>query len=396
VKKVYPEPTPLAKPVRDFTGELDELCRAKISELVQSYLEAEVDELLGRIRYKRREGERPGSRDGHDPERTIASTIGPIAIRRPRVRGVKHESALVPKYRRRLPSVDATIHKLWIEGLAHRDFEPTLRGLLGSDAPLSASTIARVNAEFGAEFAAWKSRRLEHEQFVYLWVDGIHLGAGPQDERRVLLVVIGADVNGVKHLVALDEAMTESELSWTAVFEDLKARGMREPSLLIADGANGLWAAATKSLPSTKQQRCWLHKIRNVLDKVPEKPQKRVHADLREIVNAGSEGEARDKIEALAQSLQREYPKAAACMRDDVDRMVAFYRFPKASWKSLRTTNPIESIFASVRLRTDAAKRLRTGTSATYLVFKLIQRLATSWRRINGYNTIALENAQAA
>ena len=396
MKKVYPEPTPLAKPVRDFTGELDELCRAKISELVQSYLEAEVDELLGRIRYKRREGERPGSRDGHDPERTIASTIGPIAIRRPRVRGVKHESALVPKYRRRLPSVDATIHKLWIEGLAHRDFEPTLRGLLGSDAPLSASTIARVNAEFGAEFAAWKSRRLEHEQFVYLWVDGIHLGAGPQDERRVLLVAIGADVNGVKHLVALDEAMTESELSWTAVFEDLKARGMREPSLLIADGANGLWAAATKSLPSTKQQRCWLHKVRNVLDKVPEKHQKRVHADLREIVNAGSEGEARDKIEALAQSLQREYPKAAVCMRDDVDRMVAFYRFPKASWKSLRTTNPIESIFASVRLRTDAAKRLRTGTSATYLVFKLIQRLATSWRRINGYTTIALENAQAA
>ncbi len=351
MKRDYPEPTQLAKPGRDFSGELDELCRAKVSELVQAYLEAEVDELLGRIRYERRDGERPGSRDGHDPERTIASTMGPIAIRRPRVRGTKHESALVPKYRRRLPSVDATIHKLWIEGLAHRDFEPTLRGLLGNDAPLSASTIARVNAEFGAEFDAWKCRRLEHERFAYLWVDGIHLGAGPQDERRVLLVVIGADANGNKHLVALDEAMTESELSWTAVFDDLKARGMREPSLLIADGAHGLWAAATKSFPNTKQQRCWLHKVRNVLDKVPQKHQKRVHADLRAIVNAVSASEAREKIETLAQSLQREYPKAAVCLRDDVDRMVAFYHFPAASWKSLRTTNPIESIFASVRLR---------------------------------------------
>jgi len=396
LKRVYPESQPLAKPARDFAGELDELCRTKVAELVQAYLEAEVDELLGRLRYERCDGKRQGFRDGHDPERTVTSSVGPLAIRRPRVRGVAHESTLIPKFRRRLPSIDKTIHQLWIEGLAHRDFEPTLRGLLGVEAPLSSSTIARVNAEFGAEFDAWKRRRFESEHFVYLWVDGIHLGAGPADERRVLLVVIGADVNGTKHLVALDEAMSESELSWTELFEDLKRRGLRAPRLLIADGANGLWAAAGKALPDTQQQRCWLHKVRNVLDKVPEKHQPRVHSDLRSIVNAPNEATAREQIETLAQSLQRDYPKAAACIRDDIDRMVTFFRFPPESWKSLRTTNPIESIFASVRIRTDAAKRLRTGTSATYLVFKLIQRLSGSWRKINGYKAITLEIAAAA
>ncbi|WP_422665026.1 IS256 family transposase [Vulcanimicrobium alpinum] len=211
-----------------------------------------------------------------------------------------------------------------------------------------------------------------------------------------MLVVIGADADGTKHLVALDDAMSESELSWTELFEDLKKRGLHMPQLLIADGANGLWAAAGKALPNTRQQRCWLHKVRNVLDKLPEKQKPRVHTELRCIVNAPSETEARDRIEALAKTLQRDYPKAAACIRDDVDRMVTFYRFPSSSWKSLRTTNPIESIFASVRLRTEAAKRLRTGSSATYLVFKLVQRLSGSWRRINGYQSITLENAEAA
>jgi len=164
---------------------------------------------------------------------------------------------LIPKYRRRLPSIDKTIHQLWIEGVAHRDFEPTLRGLLGATAPLSASTIVRVNAEFGAEFTAWKQRRLDGEHLAYLWADGIHLGAGPADERRVLLVVIGADADGT-----LDEAMSESEceLSWTELFEDLKGRGLRAPSLLIADGANGLCAAAGTSFPDTRQQRCWLQR----------------------------------------------------------------------------------------------------------------------------------------
>jgi len=400
LKRVYPEPTPVAKPVaRNFAAELDELCREKVAELVQSYLEAEVDELLHRVRYGRRDAGGPtGHRDGHDPWRTITTSIGPIPIRRPRVRGAAHESSLIPKFRRRLPQIDKTVHQLWIEGLAHRDFEPTLRGLLGEQAPLSPSTISRVNAEFRSEFATWKSRRLDTERFVYLWADGVHLGAGPADERRVLLVVIGADPNGRKHLVALDDAMSESELSWSEVFADLKKRGMQAPKLMIADGANGLWAAAIEAFPTTAQQRCWIHKMRNVVDKVPKRLQLAVRKELAAIMYAEDPSTARSGIEQLARSLQRDYPKAANCIRDDVDRMLAYYDFPKASWKNLRTTNPIESVFSSVRLRTDAARRLRSGASATYLVYALIKRLSATWRRIDGYETIAgtLAAAQAA
>jgi len=212
----------------------------------------------------------------------------------------------------------------------------------------------------------------------------------------VLLVVLGCDPRGIKHLVALDEAISESELSWSELFEDLKKRGFQAPQLIIADGANGLWAAATSSFPSTAQQRCWLHKIRNVLDKVPKKLQPNVLKPLREIMHAETAPQARQLLEDLARSLQRDYPKAAECLRDDVERMLTFHRFPKSSWKNLRTTNPIESIFASVRLRTNAAKRLRSGRSATYLVFKLIQRLSSTWRRIDGFQNIALAQKEAA
>lgn len=397
MKRVYLQSVPSAKsPAHNFLEELDVVCRQKVSEVVQAYLEAEVDELLQRARYERAEGRSVGYRDGHDPARTITTGAGAISIERPRVRGIKHKSAIIPPYRRRLPSVDKTMHRLWVEGLAHRDFEPALRALLGESAPLSPSTISRVNMEFHAEFAEWKKRRLEHEQYAYLWVDGIHLGAGPADERRVLLVVLGVDADGIKHLVALEDAMSESELSWAELFKDLKNRGMREPQLIIGDGANGLWAAAGKEFPSAQQQRCWLHKIRNVLDKVPKKLQASVHADLSKLMYADSEHDTRTGAEELARTLQRDYPKAAACIRDDMDRMVSYFRFPQGTWTNIRTTNAIESIFAPVRLRTDATKRLRSGESATYLVYALIMRYSKNWRRLNGYREIALAIREAA
>jgi transposase-like protein len=274
--------------------------------------------------------------------------------------------------------------------------------LLGESAPLSASTISRLNAKFTTEFDVWNARRLDDREYAYLWADGIHLGAGPDDERRVLLTIIAADANGVKHLLALGDAMSESEQSWIELFENLKERGLRTPKLLIADGANGLWAAATKAFADTAQQRCWVHKIRNVLDKVPEKKRDAVHAELREAMKADGEKLSRKRMESLARSLERDYPKAATCVREDMDRMMTFFRFPRENWKSLRTTNPIESIFSTVRLRTDAAKRLRTGRSATYLVFALIQRISQNWRRIDGHREIRnflrrdLDSAKAA
>lgn len=404
MEKSYPNGLTVAKcSEHDFGAELDQLCRAKISELVQAYLCFEVDEALQRARYQRSEHAAPKVyRNGFDDPRTITTSAGPIDIRRPRVKGMKHESAIWPKYARRLPSVDRTLHRLWIEGLADRDFERSLRGLLGESAPLSASTIARTNAKFVDEHKIWCTRSLADRDYVYVWADGIHLGAGPDDERRVLLVLIAADADGIKHFLALEEAMSESEQSWIELFDRLKERGLRTPKLIIADGANGLWAAATKAFADTAQQRCWLHKIRNVLDKVPDTKRAVVHAELREVMHAETESIARRRMESLARGLQTDYPKAATCLRDDIDRQLSFYRFPQANWKSLRTTNPIESIFASVRLRTDAAKRMRTGTSATYLLYALITRLSINWRRIDGHREIRnflrrdLDSIQAA
>ena len=397
MKSVYPNVLRLANSQADGLAQLDELCRMKIAELVQAYLESEVDELIQRKRYERAaQGSEPIYRNGYDPERRITTGAGTIAIRRPRLRGATYESAVIPKHQRRLPSLDRTFHQLWLEGLSQRDFEPALRALLGADAPLSASTIARVNTQFRGEFDAWRARRLDHEHYVYLWADGVHLGAGPGDERRVILVIVGADSQGEKHLVTLDEAMSESELSWKAILHDLKQRGLRAAQLAIADGANGFWSALSAEYPEARQQRCWLHKIRNVLDKVPESRKPEVHRHLREILGSSTRAEATTQIEALARDLSGDYPKAAACLRDDLDRMLAYFDLPKESWKSLRTTNAIESIFSAVRLRTNVMKRMRSGESALYLVFKLIERLSKTWRRIPGYHTITVANEKAA
>jgi transposase-like protein len=401
--ELYPKLSLVGKPERrDFLAEIEVLAQQRVSELVQAYLDIEVDELLQRARYERsKKSATPAYRDGYDEERSISTGAGPITIRRPRVRGVKHESAILPKYQRRTSSIDRTLHQLWIEGLADRDFERSLRGLLGENAPLSASTISRVNAKFLEEYDVWCKRMFAEKEFVYAWVDGIHLGAGPDDERRVILVVIAADSEGRKHLIALADAMSESEESWTELFTDLQSRGFRAPRLLIADGANGLWAAATRCFPDTNQQRCWVHKIRNVLDKVPEAKRDAVHEELKAAMNATTEKKSRLTMESLARSLERDYPRAATCIRDDIDRQLTYYRYPATNWKSIRTTNPIESIFASVRIRTDAAKRMRTGKSATYLLYALITRLSEGWNRISGHRDIkhylrrdlALENA---
>ena len=373
----------------EFQQNLEELCRAKLSELFQVVLEAEVDQAVERARYERREIDgKAGYRDGHDRPRTISSNRGPITIARPRVRGTPFGSAVLPKHRRRLENVDASITELWLDGLATRDFEGTLRAFLGADAPLSASTIARTNQRLCAEFEQWSARRLDDLDLMFTWADGVHLGAGPDDERRVFLTVMGADRLGRKHLVALREAMSESEAGWEEVFDDLRARGLRAPLLLIADGACGLWKAASKAWPTSAQQRCWLHKIRNVEEKLPKKHQPAAHAALSAIMYAETEPEARRKLEQLAKSYDRPYPKAAACLRDDRERLFAYYRFPATTWLHLRTTNAIESIFAPIRHRTDAMKRLRTGRFANAVTYALIRKLSKSWRRLHGYRDL--------
>lgn len=386
----YRTQSPVAKPSESELPEtLEELCRSKISELLQALLEAEVDDALERLRYERRDGSsKAGYRDGHDRERTITSNRGPIAIRRPRVRGAEFASTVLPKHRRRLASVDASLTELWLDGLATRDFEGTLRAFLGSDAPLSAATITRTNKSLLKDFETWSKRPLGDLDLVFTWADGVYLGAGPDDERRVFLVVLGGDRSGHKHLIALREAMGESEAAWTELIADLKGRGLRDPGLLVSDGASGLWAAANKSWATTAQQRCWLHKSRNVEEKLPKKHQPAARKSLGEIMHAETESLARRKLESLAKSYDKSYPKAAACLRDDRDRLFAYYQFPHATWVHLRTTNPIESIFAPIRQRTDAMKRLRTAEFATAVTHALILKLASTWRRLRGYRDL--------
>ena len=368
---------------------LEEVCRRKLSELFQAVLEAEVDAALERLRYERRSREtKAGYRDGHDRVRTIASNRGPIEVRRPRVRGTSFQSEVLPKHRRRLQSVDRSVTELWLDGLATRDFEGTLRAFLGAEAPLSAATITRTNRRLLADYTAWNERRLEDLDLVFTWADGVYLGAGPDDERRVFLAVMGADRLGIKHLVALRESISESEAGWRDLFADLADRGLRAPQLLVADGAAGLWTAAEKAWPGVSQQRCWLHKTRNVEEKLPEKHRPSAHAAMSAIMHAELESEARRKLEALAKSYDRRYPKAAACLRDDRDRLFAYYRFPHETWVHLRTTNVIESIFAPIRTRTDAMKRLRTAEFATAVTYALITKLAPTWRRLRGYRDL--------
>jgi len=389
LKRLYAQTPALAKPSReDFLAALEDACRAKVSELVQAVLIAEVDEFLGRLRSERA-GARSGYRDGYEAERTVTYGSTPVAIRRPRVRGseTRFESQILPPYRRRFEDVDATLHELWIQGLSTRDFEPCLRALLGEQTPLSPSTISRVNQQFHDDYEKWCKRFIANE-FVYLWADGVYLGTGPGDERRVMLVVIGVDRNGDKALLAIEDAFAESEESWALVFESLKKRGLKDVALLVADGAQGIWAAFSKAYPRAKQQRCWLHKTRNVLDKVPDRLRTQTLAKLREIMHAESREKAKSLIDALARSLERNYSKAAICVRDDQERMLAYFAFPKAHWKHLRTTNIIESNFDPVRSRTDVCKRLRSGTSATYLVYALLVRRTSRWRKLNGHQEL--------
>ena len=390
MKPSYLKIAPAAKfDAADFAERLEWHAHAKLSELLQAVLEAEVDEVLERVRYKRRGEDKPdGYRDGHDRPRSIATNRGPVTIQRPRVRGTSFTSAVLPKHRRRLARVDQSVTELWLDGLATRDFEGTLRAFLGADAPLSAATIARTNQRLCTDLEAWNVRRLDDVELVFVWADGIYLGAGPDDQRRVFLVLLGADRRGEKHLVALRDALSESAAAWEELFMDLQHRGLRAPALLIADGAHGLWAAAQKSWPSVAEQRCWNHKIRNVEEKLPVKVRPDAHKALTAIMYAEHEPEARRKLGQLAKSYERAYPDAAKCLRDDAERLFSYYAFPHACWVHLRTTNPIESVFSPVRNRTDAMKRLRTTKFATAVVLALIGKLSKNWRKLRGYRDL--------
>lgn len=366
---------------------LEAWMRAKIQEGLQAVLEEEVTELLGRVKSARRAAvDAPaGYRNGHGKRRRLGLMSGTIVLRRPRVRGLEErfESRVLPLFARRTEAVGALLPELYLHGLAQGDFELALRGLLGDGAPLSPSSIARLRAQWQLNYEAWAGRRLDAQALVYLWADGLYVKAGLEREKAALLVVIGAFADGRKEVLAVTPGYRESTESWAAVLRDLKARGLSVPQLVIADGHLGIWAALRQVWPEPAEQRCWNHKILNVLDQLPQKVQTEARAVLTQIPYAPTRAEAERRRDAFARRYGRWYPKAVAVLERDWERLVTFYDFPEPHWRHLRTTNVVESPFAAVRLRTSAAKRFKKVGNATALIWRLLMVAERRFRPLN-------------
>ena len=366
---------------------LEGLVREKAQELIQHILEEEVTELLGRTKSERKEAvdPAPGYRNGYGKPRRLAMSSGTITLRRPRVRGLEErfESRVLPLFARRTKEVGALLPELYLHGLAEGDFELALRGLLGEGAPLSKASIRRLRAVWTQEFESWAKRSLADREVVYVWADGIYVKAGLERDKAALLVVMGAMRDGTKEILAVTSGYRESTDSWAGVFRDLKARGLGAPRLVMADGNAAIWGAVRTVWPESAEQRCWNHKMRNVLDRLPKREQSEAKELLRTVVYAPTRAEAVKAREAFKKRYGPWYPKAVEALEDDWDRMVTFYDFPEAHWKHLRTTNVVESPFASVRLRTTAAKRFKRIDSATALIWKLLTVAEKRFRKLD-------------
>jgi transposase-like protein len=369
-------------------ADLEAWVRAHVQRFVQGLLEDEVTELLGRPKHGRRAAvDAPaGYRNGSGKTRRLTLSCGTIELRRPRVRGLeaRFESQLLPLFAKRSSTVSELLPELYLHGLALGDFELALRGLLGDGASLSPSTIARLKQKWQSEYEAWGTQRLDQLEPVYLWVDGVYVKAGLEKDKAALLVAIAGCSDGRKELVALVAGHRESEAAWSSVLRDLKRRGLRCPKLVVGDGHLGIWAGLRNVYPEAAEQRCWNHRILNVLDKVPKKRQAQVKLQLKQIPYAASEREAlelRERFQAWCRT--HGLDEAAALIEHDWDRMVAFYRFPQEHWVHLRTTNVVESPFSALRLRTDAAKRFKKVENATAVIFKMLQVAEKRFRRLN-------------
>lgn len=368
--------------------DLEGWLRLKMRGWLQDLLNAEVDELLGRAKSQRRQAvdAPPGYRNGYGKPRKLTLSNGTITVRRPRVRGLEErfESRLLPLFARRTPEVNELLPELYLHGLAQGDFDRALRGLLGQEAPISANTIARLKEKWHGEWEEWSSRRLDHLEVVYLWVDGVHVKAGFEKEKAAVLAALAALRDGRKVIVAVKAGYRESTEAWAEVLRGLKRRGMKAPRLVVGDGHLGIWSALAAVYPEAKEQRCWNHRILNALDKVPKKRQAQARVYLRQIPYAESV-EAAERLKSRYQQWCRKkgLEEAAKVLDRDWERMITFYQFPKEHWRHLRTSNPIESPFSALRLRTDAARRFKKIENALAVIWKMLLVAEKRFRRLN-------------
>lgn len=378
---------------------LHELARKGAREMIAQALEAEVSEYLERYADCRdSEGHRLVVRNGYKNQRQIWTGIGPVPVTQPRVddrrvdqhgQRQRFASLILPPYLRRAKSVEELIPWLYLKGISTGDMSEALAALLGSDAAgLSPTNVVRLKEVWAKEHQAWSKRSLAGKHYVYFWVDAIYFNVRLEDaprDRQCILVIIGATADGEKELVAVQDGYRESEQSWKEVLLDLKDRGLTAaPALATGDGALGFWKALPQVYGATRAQRCWMHKTGNVLNCLPRSQQAKAKAALHEIWMAATQGEALRAFELFVQTYQAKYPKAAACLEKDREQLLAFYDFPAEHWSHLRTTNPIESAFAGVRLRTDKTKGSGSRSACLMMVFKLVENAQKDWRALNG------------
>ena len=391
MSKATETPCLIPAPTRDVLGEV---LRQGAQRLLAQAIEAEVAEWINeRSGLVDAAGHRQVVRNGHLPQRTLVTGVGAVSVRQPRVHDRRPEgerepfsSRILPPYLRKTKSIEELIPWLYLKGISTGGFHEALQALVGPDCPgLSANTVTRLKQVWEQEFEEWSQRRLDGEQYVYFWVDGIYSNLRLEDDRVCLLVIIGARKDGKKELLAVADGYRESEQSWLEVLRDLKRRGLViSPKLAVGDGALGFWKALAKEFPETREQRCWVHKTANVLDKLPKAKQPAAKEKLHQIWMADTREAAEQAFDAFLEDYQAKYPKAAECLKKDREVLLTFYDFPAEHWKHLRTTNPIESTFATIRLRHRRTKGNASRKACLTMLFKLAQSAQKRWRLLDG------------
>lgn len=366
---------------------METFVRIEAQKFIQNMLEEEVTDLLGRKRSERKQDtdKQEGYRNGYGKPRKLTMSCGTITVFRPRVRGLsdRFESRVLPLFKRQTKEVGRLLPELYLHGLSLGDFDLALRGLLGEGAPLSPGSISRLKASWQMEYETWKNRSLSGMDVVYIWVDGVYVKAGLEKEKAALLVVVGSLRDGRKVVLAVESGQRESTESWSAILRDLKRRGMRPPRLVVGDGHLGIWGALANVFPQAPEQRCWNHRIVNILDRVPKKKQTEARQRLTAIPYAPTQEEAEDQKKDFQKWCERNGMTEAAKLLDrDWERMITFYRFPKEHWPHLRTTNIVESPFAQVRLRTSASKRYKKVENATAVIWKTLMLAQKQFRKL--------------
>lgn len=386
--------------------DLDEIARQGARRMLAEALEAEVEAY---VEYTREERDEHGHalvvRNGHANEREVVCGAGALEVRAPRVNDrrvdgdgnkQRFRSVILPPYMRRSPKVSEVLPLLYLHGLSSGDFLPALEEFFGTEAGLSPSTITRLTERWQSEHESFQARDLSGRDYVYVWIDGIHTGVRlGSDERLCCLVMVGARLDGTKELVALADGYRESEESWAELLRDLKKRGMRPPELAVGDGALGFWSALRDVFPQTRVQRDWVHKTMNILDSMPKSVHSRAKAAIKEITEAEDKKHAERAIEAFVDEFGAKWPKAVEKITSEEEVLLAFYDYPAFHWRHLRTTNPIESVFAPVRARTDVTKGPGSRQAGLAMIFKLIEAAEGRWRKLTGAHLVALVRAGA-